>query len=409
MKWIVRGVRGAFLVALVFALVVSTDYLLGTTRSLPSATIQSARAVIDGDTANHSDSNPNADTPLLGDSPALDVPTDLSPDLVDADQPAARSADSDSSPEDLAAADLLASASPSTSSQLGVAAAKGEYKRTDVAKLAYGSTAAGLGLAKGPETRPTGPTSFTVDQFGAIYVSDNVNGRIQVYSAQGQHERSLKAETEVHDLVAGDAGSLFILGQNGEVVVEEAATGKILQNFAVSPQASEELGTLRMSAGQVVLESPRQVTYPLTAPPAQGSRPLSTQEQVDSQKKGAQTLSQDKYSTSYRDGGHLYRLDDAGKPVQDIALDLSDIATIVFLNEDRAGNVYVQVERVSASEEVSVEVRQFTKQGELAAVVPLDRVDYVPMTRSAIVTEDGVIYQLVATEKGIVLAKWQRS
>jgi hypothetical protein len=88
---------------------------------------------------------------------------------------------------------------------------------------------------------------------------------------------------------------------------------------------------------------------------------------------------------------------------------MPDLATVVFLQEDRSGNVYVQVERVSDGGQVSAEVRQYSKAGGLSAVVPLDRVDYLQMTRSIIVTDDGVIYQLVPTKQGIALVKYQRS
>lgn len=404
--WFVRAVRGAFLVALVIAMATSASYLLATTRSAPSAaavTDPAAAEVVDPSSTDASTADAAGS---VADVPSGDHPVDLSADLVDASQPEPPAADSEPA---LDPSEVVQLAAPAASEQFPDSASQGQYKRTVLANLAYGSGAANIGLSSGPGKRPIGPASFAVDATGAIFVSDNVNGRVQVFSSQGSPVRSLKVDTYVYDLAAGEANDLYLLGVDGTLVTQDAATGKVKAKGAVSGTAAEELGKLRVANGQLALESPRQVTYPLGVSRNGGMALLSSQEQQNGQRKGASTRSQDHYSTSYRDGGHVYRLDDKGNTVQDISLRLSDIATVVFLEEDRVGNIYVQVERATDNGQVSVEVRQFSNKGELIAVVPMDRVDYVAMTKSTIVADDGTIYQLVPTAQGIALVKYQRS
>ena len=434
MMWFVRTVRGAFFVALVIAVATMASYLLSTTRSAPGAAVPSdaaAAEVVAGDPS-ASDASLSADVGVA-DEPTADQPVDLSADLVDADQAAPRAADSEPTldsqdpsqaatadpsqiaavaPSDLAAlapSEIVQLAAPAAPEQSADAAPQGTYKRSVIANLAYGKGAANVGLSLGSDNHPIGPASLAVDATGAVFVSDNVNGRVQVFSNQGSQVRSLKVDTYVYDLATGDANDLYLLGIDGSLVVQDAATGRVKAKGAASSALADELGKLRVANGQLSLESPRQVAYPLGVSRNGGMALLSSQEQQNGQHKGAATRSQDRYTTSFRDGGHLYRLDDQGKTVQDIALRLPDIATIVFLQEDRAGSLYVQVERASDNGQVSVEVRQFSKKGDLITVVPIDRVDYVPMTKSTVVAEDGTIYQLVPTAQGIALVKYQRS
>ena len=415
LTWVTRTVRGAFLIALVFAVVSSANYLMASARSAPSAAIPSDSTPAEVVTLPAEGASQSPDTDVVtdetaavaADETAADQPIDFTSDLADAIRAAAPSADAEPALEQAEIVPLAAPVAPEASEQAASDAASGPYKRTVVARLGYGSGATSIGLSTGAGRRPSGPMSFSVDAAGTIYVSDNVNGRVQVYSGQGSHARSLKVDGYVYDLTTGGANDLYLLGSDGAVVIQDATTGKTKAKGSAAGSA-EELGKLRLANGQLTLETPRQVAYPITVGQPGSMQILSSKAQADGQGKGAPTRSQDRYTTNYRDGGHLYRLDSKGKTLQDIALRLSDIATIVFLQEDRAGNVYVQVERVSNGQ-VKVEIRQFSKKGELVSVVPIDSIDYVPMTRSTIVTDDGTIYQLVPSAQGITLVKYKRS
>ena len=385
--WVLRTVRGVFLVALVFAVVTSAGYLLSSARRAPNAAGRSAASV-----SQSTDANLAARQTTVVQSDHLSanpVPT------VKATAPAG-------SPE------ILRVAAPAASGAAPAASA-GKYVRTEIAKLAYGTGAANVGLLTGPNQRPVGPSSFAVDGQGSIYVSDNVNGRVQVYSAQGNHLRSFKVDSSVYDLATDQSSDLYLLGTDGSLVVQDTATGRVKAKGAIARPLARELGSLRVENGQVSLKSPEQVAYPLTLSQPQGVSLVSSADQQKGQSKGWPAPSQAHYTTSYRDGGHVYRVDASGKIVQDISLGLPDVQTVMFLQEDRTGNIYVQVERVSADGQVHVEVRELGKKGGLLAVVPIDRADYLPLTRSTIVTADGTIYQLVPSAQGITLVKYARS
>ena len=291
------------------------------------------------------------------------------------------------------------------------AAGQGEqlaYSRSVAATFEYGSEPTQLGRRVGPERRPIGPVSFAVDAAGRLAIADDVNGRVQVYSPAGQLARSLPARGWIHDLVFDKAGDLYTLDVDGVVASHDVETGQTKWRGSLTAGLARTLGLFGVVGETVDLRSPDQASQPLV----QAGKPVPIAEQA-AKRKGAKSPSGAYYTTSYRDRGHVYRLDGQGTIVRDISLGLSDVASVVFLAEDRAGNVYVQVERFisrdAANHKVGVEVRRFDSRGNLTATIALAPVTYVEMSRSTVVTDDGTVYQLLPTESGVSLLRWQSS
>jgi hypothetical protein len=247
--------------------------------------------------------------------------------------------------------------------------------------------------------------SFAVDRAGRIAVADVVNGRIQVFAADGKHERSLPTASVVHDLVADDLGGLYALGTDGSLTAHDLETGRQGERWSIAPEMAKSLGRLRALDGALSLESPDQRSYQVFA----AGKPLAARTQEGALRKGAPGRSGDYYSTSYRNQGHLFRLDGQGKVVFDVALNLPDVASVNFLGEDRSGALYVQVERFQAGDTVAVEVRRFDRSGSLTATIPVPAVTYLEMTRSLLVTDSGDVYGLLPSESGATVLRWRLS
>lgn len=282
--------------------------------------------------------------------------------------------------------------------------AAGSYSLEKIASFRYGTAATDLGLRAGPERQTVGPVSFTVESGGRFAVADAVNGRIQIYSADGKHERAIPRQGPVHDLAVSSTGSLYALGIDATVTSYDIATGKQSASWSVRPDLAKSLGQLRAIGSSVSLETPDQRTVPVMSAGAA----LSTLSQETGQATGLATGSGVSYATAYRDQGHLYRLDSQGNVILDIALNLPNVASVIFLGEDRAGALYVQVERFEAKNQISVEVRQFNREGGLAATISVPPVTYLEMTRSILVTDAGDIYELLPDQAGVTLLRWRK-
>ncbi len=284
------------------------------------------------------------------------------------------------------------------------ASAANGYTRTMVASFRYGSGAADVGLRTGTEQRPVGPVSLAVDANGRLYVADAVNSRVQVLAADGKRAASIPVIGRLHDLAVDDSGTLLCLSTDGAITSYDTATGRQKERWSLSAGLTRTLGQLRAENGSASLESPDQRSHPVYS----AAGPVGTKAQDTGGAKGAKAPSGAYYSTSYRDQGHLYRLDAQGKVVLDVALKLPDVASVNYLGEDRSGAAYVVVERFGANKQVSVEVRKFDGGGALMATIPVPPVTYVEMTRSLVVTDSGDIYELLPEPTGASILRWRK-
>ena len=297
-----------------------------------------------------------------------------------------------------AAAGSSASPSASTASVAG-------YKKVELATIGYGSTSDTVGMLVPKGSRPRGPSSFAVAPDGTIYVGDDANGRVQAFTSAGKHVRSIKVDEPIRNLVLGGS-DLMVLTSRAEVLAYDRTNGQARGRWALEGAPARSLGQLRFVAGELAVESPEQVTYPLVTGSAASLSAIPAADQERQSKKGGKGASGSYYSTSYRDGGHIYRLDGQGKVTQDLALGLPNVLSVVFLDEDRSGNAFAQVETRDENGAVAVAVWRFDKHGKQTAVLPLEPLTYVPMVRSVVIAEDGSVYQAIPSKDSMRLVKW---
>ena len=294
----------------------------------------------------------------------------------------------------------------SSASAAAGAATAGAYQKVELGVIAYGPTEDEVGMTVQKESRPRGPSSIAVGPDGTIYVGDDANARVQVYSSAVKHLRSIGVGEPIRDLILGGGSDLLVLSSRAEVLAFDRTSGKAGGRWALAGAPAKDLGKLRFVSGELAVESPQQVTYPLAKGSGASLSVLPSAEQERQSKKGGKAASGVFYSTSYRDGGHVYQMDDQGKVVQDFALGLPNVLSVTFLDEDRSGNAYAQVESRDESGAVVVEVRRFDKRSTATAVITLEPVTYVAMARSVVVAEDGSVYEAIPSKDSMRLVKW---
>lgn len=305
---------------------------------------------------------------------------------------------------------------PAATATLAPVAAKpsaGAYRKVELGSIGYGAEADKVGLSAPKEARPRGPSSFAVDRDGLIYVGDDVNGRVQVLSSAAKSVRSIAVGERIRDLVVGDSPDLFVLSGDGDVLPFDRTTGQSRGRWALGTTLANGLGKLRLSPGLLSLETPEQKTYPIATGAAATSgaaelKAIPASDQARQVKQGGEAVSKTYYTTSYRDGGHVVLRDSKGSVVRDVSLSLPNVLSVVFIDEDKTGSFYVQVETQGDSKVIIVELWQFDSRGTRTAVISLEPPTYAEMVRSIVVTDTGVVYQAIAGPQGMRLVKWER-
>jgi hypothetical protein len=84
--------------------------------------------------------------------------------------------------------------------------------REVVFKASWGSGSTQLGCFLGQEADSMGPMSFAVDHSGKLFILDQVNKRIQVYSDSGKYIKAIPLPNSFYsDIDIGQSGNLFLL------------------------------------------------------------------------------------------------------------------------------------------------------------------------------------------------------
>ena len=112
-------------------------------------------------------------------------------------------------------------------------------------RVAYGDGTQQVGRIAGKgDLAPSGPSSFDVGPDGSIQVADWVNGRLQVFDAEGSYRRSAALPfDEPMDVAIGAQGQVYLatLGIDARVV-EMSPAGEVVGRYPVAYGVSARVG-----------------------------------------------------------------------------------------------------------------------------------------------------------------------
>jgi len=98
-----------------------------------------------------------------------------------------------------------------------------------------------------------------------------------------------------------------------------------------------------------------------------------------------------------------------GTPLREIPLDTDrSFGANYFLDEDRAGNVYVEVQTIGEDDRVRLEVRRYDSEGRLAVVLPMPNRYHTRVFKKLFVADDGSIYQMRTEPQGVLIDRWEQ-
>jgi hypothetical protein len=119
-------------------------------------------------------------------------------------------------------------------------------KREIVFKTPWGSGPTELNHNIPQEASPEGPMSFVVDDSGRIFVLDQVNKRVQVYSSAGKHMKTIPLPgLTFSDIDIGPSGNLFLLDQwRHRAVLLIDDKGTVLKKVELAGKGITEMGCI---------------------------------------------------------------------------------------------------------------------------------------------------------------------
>lgn len=246
-----------------------------------------------------------------------------------------------------------------------------------------------------------GPQSFGVDRQGSIFICDTVNRRVQVFAADGTYRMTIPVQEPAApaDIAIDGAGNLYVLDDTQGILDQYDPQGRLQRRIPVVVE--QPRGPLHIAGETLYLSGEnsdrpigvvvRGLLEPVSG--ASGAMPSGSLPGIMGRTSGRLYTVQRADSTR----GVVEVFDAAGTPVQTIDVRASQLLSVRFLQEDAAGNIYLQVER-GAPEGIGVllEVHTFDARGQFICRVPIPENQYETWTVKLLdVGVDGSIYQFM--------------
>ena len=274
------------------------------------------------------------------------------------------------------------------------------YKILFSTEIPYGADEGNLGFVDEEEMPNIGPSSFTNDAEGNLYVCDTVNRRIQIYSNDGAYQSTVALPKKITpiDIVVDNSNYLFVYDHSSRQLYQVDRGGEILNSVKLNKRDTPCVNSMHIVANNIYRRTCDE--NDMLIGNIQNDLLLKPSEESEQMQKGILSLSKRRYALELLKGkkGIIYLYDGSNqlagrKKLMD--LDIQKPLSLKFLTEDKNGNFYLQTERL-VGKDVVLEVRKYNADGDQLCVLPIEDTDYAAWPiRLLQVDSDGRIWQLV--------------
>lgn len=279
----------------------------------------------------------------------------------------------------------------------------GRYQYQQVTTLQYGSADDQIGLIIEDNMPPSGPESFWVDNAGFIYVCDSVNKQVKKINPAGKIMAQKAVDFSANDIAVDNSGNIFLFDRSRRVIQQFSADGKT-DEIDISKELNDTAFGLKIVDDELVFETGCQSQVQLTE-----NKTLKSNGDVKNGIKGNNGKRFNVLRNMERKG-EIDVTDENGNVLDLLVLPVDNVASIVFLGQDKKGNSYFQVEISKQDiQGVSLNVYCLNSDGDIDSVIADIPNNYYVWTAKLLqLGKNGDIYQVLPTEDNVQVNVWKR-
>jgi len=274
----------------------------------------------------------------------------------------------------------------------------------------WGRGAGKFGIVDMPAVEREGPVSFTVDEKGFVYILDAVKSDVKIFRSDGSFAGRIQKNIPGYSLAAMK-GDLLVL--NGDSVYRYSISGRLLETYPLSAELELEEGYgqwIRVDdLGNVYVKGVT-ATYQVCRLADGRITGLSSDEQVRSGRRGTPGRSGDRwYVFKKKSKRHmdLVITDLSGRELGTVPIESRDaIVAAALVGEDARGGIHVELNRITGEDDVRLDVRRYSPQGELMSSIEIIDSSYTTVYKKLEVDREGNVYQLITSQHGVEVVKW---
>ena len=284
------------------------------------------------------------------------------------------------------------------------------YNRSLLLSVEWSAKPGKFGLLLPPDGEIIGPRTFTLDDAGNIYILDTVKRNVKVFSPEGKFQASIGKNLLGYAIACYD-GFIYVL--DGGVLRKYTTAGSPAGGYEISDRINLHEGYgqwMRVTKDGAIYVKAGRKSYRIFTDLNESILPENVQ--ADSERMG----------TPNRNGTRWYRFDrkapdrqiltvsdNAGKVLQEIPLETDRIfGANYYLDEDRSGNILLEVQILDDEGSALLEVWRFDRFGRRTCAIGLPNRYYTGVFKKLFVDEDGVLYQMRTEPEGVFIDKWAR-
>ncbi len=270
--------------------------------------------------------------------------------------------------------------------------------------IPYGNGKGEVGAIKGEEGSSVGPRSYTVDNMGNIYILDNVNNRVQIYSAEGNFQSTVLYQKDIFasDIAVDKYGFVYIYDRSVRKLYQYEKNGNIVTSIDIDEGRWGGGGTMHIIDNEIYIYAcdsntcgdfivGRTLFDNLLVGP-------SVEETKRFKEKGKGGLSGKKYMTGLKgfEKGELEIKEKDSTTFKAMSFPIRGIQSIEFVGEDKRVDNYLKTARYDENKGIVVEVHKFSFDNDYLCTItmPKSYIFFVP-NREYFVNKDGTVYRLL--------------
>ncbi|UCE05410.1 MAG: hypothetical protein JSW07_17605, partial [bacterium] len=263
----------------------------------------------------------------------------------------------------------------------------GEYRPTKLIAAKWGEKDGEFGLIM--EDEANCPQSLTIDDKGNLAILDAVNNRVQLYSSEGKWIGKFTISSRAFD-IKFEGDRIVLLAPYDHLIEQYNREGKLIEKVNINRNI-ELIDGLRISGQKIFVQTTEQMQYSVEE--------KSKSKQLQSMQKGFSARIADvRFQTRWVDPykGSLLIDNKKTAKAQSITITSQDeLGSLVFLDTDSYGNIYIRKELFSSDGKSFYEVDKFDNNGSLLVTIRFENENIVLPYNPITVDSEGNIYFLV--------------
>ena len=276
----------------------------------------------------------------------------------------------------------------------------GDYVRTKIIEASWGNLDDQFGLVL--EAEGNCPQSMTVDDRGNLAILDLVNNRVQLYSSTGKWMGKFTVYCRAFD-IKFMKDHITVLAPYDYLIEQYNPQGELIKRIPINKRI-DLMDGLRIIGDQICVQTAEQMQYNI--------KQQSLKKQLETQQLGFSGSQLDrKFQTRWIDPhkGYLIINDTKTGKRRTVTITTKEkLVSVVFLDTDGNGNIYIRKELFDDTGDCYFEVDKFNINSEVVNTIRIKNENIVAPFKPITVNSKGNVYYLEIKSEGFSVISWQQ-